>query len=940
MSVVVGTLSIDLVANTSNFSRSMREMSQLSARTAKDIKDSLEKVGSLGSGMTSGVKAGMAAVVSSGTLTVGALNQVASSVAATIDKFATLTSVVRNSRVEIERLADSVRSMGNSSPSTLQRGFQEATQQLNLLQSLREQSESGRSAAQDRNTQLPKWKQSFVSTLEIQGSVGSEAAPDPASSVPSAVNNLRNNVKETTDSTAALGSKLSTAFDQLKKLGDLIGTFEKLGKVIGLLQQLGTWLGVLGELAAEEGILAAGTYGVELALGALGEALAPLAIPAAIIGGIALIGYAFYQMVKAIREAHKAGVDFLDVLHGLARGGLQALLERNPTPIAIEIANSVAAHTLPADRRHALQPPKPPVGIPGGLDDKNYRPLPQVRSVVPQSAFRLRLKSTAGQTISPSAIASSPQVDGDKFADDAIHNTLQSISQQRLLAEAINKGSDAIARQTALNQAWNQVREKGASLSKVLQLAQAIYIEGITKETVSTRLEISNLEDQLKKRQGMVNAILAGDEALRQATLRERTYSVDQQLAGTVDPQRRQDLQKQKQLIMEVAQTEFDEARARDALQLLSPLKALRNENADLKDKIALLKKASEANDTYALQLQYERVSQENLNRALQRTQELLLIHGSAKDGFTAFFLSMQQQAKTTANIVYEALHSTFDKLSDNLTEFVTGGKTAFGKMFQDIGKQILNAEIRKGLQGILAEIGKRLKISMEGVLDGKTSAKGQKPGSTEKATGGILGAVFGGKKAGEAASGRPDGSQLNPWWVRVLSGEQPPIAATGAGEVQGPLAAPDGGELDSSRGGNSGSTGFLGTIFSKLGGFFSKLKGIFGSLFGQSSPLGFLGSLVPHAAGGYVSPAGAYLVGESGPEILTGVSGYIHSNIASQRMLSSGSGASYTINMAPGNDPAMTEQAVRRAILASHSSAVNTSVKAVQEQQRRLPQR
>ena len=48
MSIVVGTLTIDLKANTASFSQSMDKMSQLSAKSANDIKRSLEKIGTAG----------------------------------------------------------------------------------------------------------------------------------------------------------------------------------------------------------------------------------------------------------------------------------------------------------------------------------------------------------------------------------------------------------------------------------------------------------------------------------------------------------------------------------------------------------------------------------------------------------------------------------------------------------------------------------------------------------------------------------------------------------------------------------------------------------------------------------------------------------------------------------------------------------------------------
>jgi hypothetical protein len=115
----------------------------------------------------------------------------------------------------------------------------------------------------------------------------------------------------------------------------------------------------------------------------------------------------------------------------------------------------------------------------------------------------------------------------------------------------------------------------------------------------------------------------------------------------------------------------------------------------------------------------------EYFNKLTDETVAILLRSNKARDGAAAFFLDMQKQAKTTASIMYEALHSAFDKLSDNLTELITGGKTSFAAMFQDIGKQVLNSSIKQGLQKGLGALGAKLGIGLPKLqrLDGQTEA-------------------------------------------------------------------------------------------------------------------------------------------------------------------------------------------------------------------------
>jgi hypothetical protein len=110
--------------------------------------------------------------------------------------------------------------------------------------------------------------------------------------------------------------------------------------------------------------------------------------------------------------------------------------------------------------------------------------------------------------------------------------------------------------------------------------------------------------------------------------------------------------------------------------------------------------------------------------------------------------------------------------------------------------------------------------------------------------------------------------------------------------------------------------------------------NGVKGGILPSASPK----PLHARALGGDVSASNAYLVGERGPEILTGASGRIASNSESRRMLNSpGAGASYYID-ARGTDPHQTEQRVKSALVAVHGSAISSSVQSVGDRARRTP--
>ena len=200
--------------------------------------------------------------------------------------------------------------------------------------------------------------------------------------------------------------------------------------------------------------------------------------------------------------------------------------------------------------------------------------------------------------------------------------------------------------------------------------------------------------------------------------------------------------------------------------------------------------------------------AQDAFNKTTDETVALLLRFGGVREGVDAFFLDMQKSAKSTASIIYEALNSTFDKLAANLTALVTGGKTSFAKMFQDIGKQMLDSTIKQGLQKGVAAIGSKMGINLGGALGGK-----------------------------------PDGTKGNPLWVKM---------AKDAGINLGG-AASDASSDDLGAAGAGGGGLFAG-LLGKAAGFLGPLlKGLLGGSGGGG--LGMLSLAGAFAGGGDMAP-------------------------------------------------------------------------------------
>ena len=492
-----------------------------------------------------------------------------------------------------------------------------------------------------------------------------------------------------------------------------------------------------------------------------------------------------------------------------------------------------------------------------------------------------------------------------------------SIQQTRTLAAANLLGADAVRAATVENAilglTYNRTAEQLKTMAPELDILNRLLNQKQTSDLVeSTNKEIYALGQEIETRKIAVDSAGQFVEVQRQAALTVKLYSLNQQIATATDWEAIAALKQKKQMIIDLTKAEWSEEDARASIALRSPTERYQEEINQLNREIAAMKTAQGGNLTYAQSLQIAMRTQDAFNRATDETVAVLLRFGGAREGVTAFFLDMQKSAKSTASIVFEALNSAFDKLASNLTELVTGGKTSFGKMFQDIGKQMVNSTIKQELQKGIGALAGKLGINLGGALAGK-----------------------------------PDGTQANPLWVRMAqdAGLDPagnPSGLAGAAAGVGAGSGGLGGLLSGILGGGKGLGGLFSGILGKAAGFLGPLfKGIFGGAAGGMG--GIFSALLKgvsgaFAGGGEMSPDKAYLVGEAGPEILSGNT--ISSNSASRRMLDTKSSTVYYTIDARGTDPAQTEERVRRALIVVHGSAVSTSIQATVDLQKRTPQK
>lgn len=285
---------------------------------------------------------------------------------------------------------------------------------------------------------------------------------------------------------------------------------------------------------------------------------------------------------------------------------------------------------------------------------------------------------------------------------------------------------------------------------------------------------------------------------------------------------------------------------------------------------------------------------QEQILRAMGQEVELRarnpFADGSLRSGWDEFIRQAKVDAEQPGKILYDGLNSATDKLAENLANAITGGKTNWAESFKQIGRQMVQSQI------------KSVEDQLVGWIGGKFG--------------------LGGKTKPTLAAGDPG---------HVIVDNLP-----GAGSGGAPLQ-PGGGSFKLPSLFGTGSLG--GPIFSLLGsGVGSAVSGagkFLSSLFASpatesvTSSISFAGM---YADGGYI-PQGSYgIAGERGPEPVFGPA-----TVMSNKSF----GGDTHVHMAPmdfrGADIGV-EARIRQIMPEVINHAVTTSLAAQYEKSRRLP--
>lgn len=303
-----------------------------------------------------------------------------------------------------------------------------------------------------------------------------------------------------------------------------------------------------------------------------------------------------------------------------------------------------------------------------------------------------------------------------------ISNLGDQVEMEKALAAAQKDGAEAV-RQAGLKVRLRQLAIKDASADEI-KAERDLY--DAQRLNVSSE-NLAKLNEKIEATQRLTKAIMQGADAMRQANLENRLIEIRRSGGGKDEENaaRRQDSADHAQQTAETA-VQADRLRAID-----EQIKKLQEAKATL-------------GDTLAIEIQLRDLENQRIQELVK---ESLGMRG-ARDGVRAFFLEMQEDAKSSAQIVYDALNSSLDRVSANLAKLFTGKKTDWGKAFEEIGGQMVESTIKSSLQKGLGALGKHFGIDIGG--------------------------------------NKPDGTRGNPIWVQVAGGAGAPGVTPGVINIGG----------------------------------------------------------------------------------------------------------------------------------------------------------
>jgi hypothetical protein len=485
------------------------------------------------------------------------------------------------------------------------------------------------------------------------------------------------------------------------------------------------------------------------------------------------------------------------------------------------------------------------------------------------------------------------------------------------LAAAERNGAEAVRQATLAQQKLNLERDKGVEAGDALAAAE----QNLSDAQARRRAEQATkaLKQETANTNRVTEAVPLGADAVRKAQLQNRVEEIRASTPKGPEQER------QVQAATDTAEAQHRQEVLNTALQTGI---AYQNQLELIGQQIAALERMKAAgNDTLAVNISLKNLEQERTRILIEQALQV----GSVRDGMIAFFRDLANEAESSAAKIYGVMKSGVNSLNDTLSRAISGQKVSWASFFQGLSQQLTKLGLEEAEGLLVRKIGGVL-LRGKGQQQGQAGATGgvwdeKIPGAIGGGFGGMLGKL--GKLGLPAVSKRDGNSDATALIVTLANGSS--IAIPQADKT---LNAPFG-----KRDGSSAALALYVTVTNPAGQQGPNGLQQAGSLLTGIGMLGVGKFGGAKATGGDVNAGSAYLVGEQGPEILTGVSGRIANTSASQRMLSGSGGSNhyYTID-ARGTDPALTEQRTRQAIQEANRQSMITSIRATNEQTKRLP--
>lgn len=468
----------------------------------------------------------------------------------------------------------------------------------------------------------------------------------------------------------------------------------------------------------------------------------------------------------------------------------------------------------------------------------------------------------------------------------AVDQLRDQIELERELTRVQSEGVEA-GREATLEVKLRQMAAAGAT-SEQLRAERALFE---AQRANANAADVAKINERAEATRRLTAAILGGANAERQAALENRIAEIRR--AGDIPVPGMAGMGQK-----EIAERGADQAAHQEQVtrEALRTGLEYRNQLESINEQIALLEriKATQG-DNLAIEISLRDLENQRLKVLVDQSLQLR----TARDGIRAFFIEMQEQAESSARIIYDTLNSALDRVSSNLAKLFTGQKTDWAKSFQQLGEQMMQSSIKSLAQQGLGKLGK------------------------------VFGIDLGGQK--------PDGTSANPIWVRLAGASGVP-AIPGGGIPGVPGGRPGGGGVFG--GGDQG-----GGVFSALG----KMMGIGAPAWNPAAAgldmdvatageadlswldMGSFGGFM--ADGGTVEPGKVYGIGEEGMEYFAPTT--------TGRIIPQGElGGGITIhNHVDARGAALgVENRIARGMEATHRASVSTAVRAMHERSIRTP--